>query len=832
MEKEYRYDAFISYRHCDLDSFVAQNLHRQMEAFRLPANLAKADNLTRHKITRVFRDREELPISINLADNITEALHTSEFLIVICTPRLKESVWCRKEIETFIELHGRNKVLAVLAEGEPSESYPPELLYQDVEVTNEDGTTSIVRQDIEPLGADMRGTNKKEVLKAIKAELPRLLAPMFGTSYDGLRQRHREQKLRKIIGASVLAGLVGIAVGTISTLMMLQINQQKQQIESQNQEITAQNAEIVARNAEIQEQAEEIKAQNESLLLAQAKNLAETSTRQLSAGDRVDAIRTAVKALTNYQGLDMPYTEEAELALADSTRVYDRDTTMYPIYQIPLKGTVEWVTNLYKGDTMLVYDSANILSLIDIRHGKVLRTITDAYDGSAPSAVFTDKETFYYINDSYQLVAAKVADDTTHILELDFKPYYLEASPDGSVLVASDSHRVAVIDANTEKVLSFVDTGDYYQQHNGAFQVLDDKLYYAFSAYLIMDEGSELYVVNVTDNETKKFDLKNKTVKEMVFDGEDIICASTLYQDMNRIFDAYITRYRLSDGKVIWEKKYSNEGASGIVKGQGTLDQIVVGLSWSAVLMDMKTGAEIANLPLGDSMIGLYSINDTDFYLAFTRSGRRLIIKGDTGDLMDVIGSFRPHSVNLQLSTQVYGGFMMSAHKENALTMYGYLEYGEKVDAVDYGIEEKVCLSQIQAKEYAEGKNFENPELIYRIFFSDDEKLTFVVYFDDVIRIYDTADNTLLGEAREDVTFFERFFGYDKEGNYFVGYRGEGMKFSSNHKLIARLPHFCDFEADKNMLRFRTTAGQYLVPNYSTNELLEIANEVVVEYTE
>lgn len=85
---KYRYDAFISYRHTELDKFAAENLHRQMEAFRLPGKLSgRREGRTR--ITRVFRDRDELPLTNNLEDNIMEALRESEFLVVICSPRLR-----------------------------------------------------------------------------------------------------------------------------------------------------------------------------------------------------------------------------------------------------------------------------------------------------------------------------------------------------------------------------------------------------------------------------------------------------------------------------------------------------------------------------------------------------------------------------------------------------------------------------------------------------------------------------------------------------------------------------------------------------------------------
>ena len=155
------YDAFISYRHCDLDKFVAENIHKQLEAYRMPADIVKKRQGMKNHIERVFRDQEELPLVSNLNDPIMEALHNSDWLIVICSPRLRESVWCKKEIETFISLHGREKVLAVLIEGEPTESFPDELLFKTEVVTKPDGSTEEVKIPVEPLAADVRGKNKK-----------------------------------------------------------------------------------------------------------------------------------------------------------------------------------------------------------------------------------------------------------------------------------------------------------------------------------------------------------------------------------------------------------------------------------------------------------------------------------------------------------------------------------------------------------------------------------------------------------------------------------------------------------------------------------------------
>ena len=108
---EMRYDAFISYRHSELDKFVAEELHKQLENFKIPKNIAKQSN--KKKISRIFRDKDELPITSNLADPILNALQMSEYLIVICSPRLKESLWCKREIENFISMHGQEKILKI-----------------------------------------------------------------------------------------------------------------------------------------------------------------------------------------------------------------------------------------------------------------------------------------------------------------------------------------------------------------------------------------------------------------------------------------------------------------------------------------------------------------------------------------------------------------------------------------------------------------------------------------------------------------------------------------------------------------------------------------------
>lgn len=229
---DFKYDAFISYRHCEIDKYVATNLHRKLEKFKLPKSaLALLPDKKKSKIERVFRDEEELPLASELSNPIDKALENSDFLIVICTPRLKESRWCLKEIETFMKMHGRERILLVLAEGEPADSFPDILTYEETETVDGDGNIVIERKPKEPLAADVRGDNNRQILKAMDTAVIKLAAAMFGLNYDDVKQRHREQKLKRRVRILSLAGGVVTVFACVCLVMLAKINAQKNELQ-------------------------------------------------------------------------------------------------------------------------------------------------------------------------------------------------------------------------------------------------------------------------------------------------------------------------------------------------------------------------------------------------------------------------------------------------------------------------------------------------------------------------------------------------------------------------------------------------------------------------
>jgi len=298
MTKTGRYDAFISYRHCAPDSEIASRLQKKLEGFRLPKEIA--EKIGRNRFSRIFRDDTEFAVSDDLTQAIDEALLNSDYLIAVCSPEYLKSSWCRKEIEFFLKFHDRKHVLLVLAEGEPEEAFPPEIIYEDLYKVGPDGRPYWTKVQREPLAADCRGDNAKERNPKIDKAAMRLTAAILGIGFDDLQQRQRHEQYRHtrnrvLVVFGVLVAFLAICVGFLF-------------------KIAGQNVEILKQN-------EEIARQNEIISLKYADTLAATSDNLLRDGKRKDAVYAARLSLPDEKTDN--YSELATKALANALGIYD-----------------------------------------------------------------------------------------------------------------------------------------------------------------------------------------------------------------------------------------------------------------------------------------------------------------------------------------------------------------------------------------------------------------------------------------------------------------------------------------------------------------------------
>ena len=268
-----KYDAFISYRHLERDMYVAKKVHKALETTKIPRKIQK--EIGRKRINRVFRDQEELPIGSDLGSNIEAALREAAFLVVICSPQTKDSYWVMKEIDTFISMHGRENILAVLVDGEPADAFPPQLL------SDENGNP------VEPLAADVRGESKSEVRRKLKTETLRLAASILQVDYDDLKQRHRERQMRRNICIAAGIATVAVAFGVYNAYNLSKINAEYQQ-----------------------------------KLINESKVLAATSLDILEDGDAKTAALVAMEGLATDDN-KRPYVSDNVYALSQALGTYD-----------------------------------------------------------------------------------------------------------------------------------------------------------------------------------------------------------------------------------------------------------------------------------------------------------------------------------------------------------------------------------------------------------------------------------------------------------------------------------------------------------------------------
>ncbi len=303
MGNRFRYDAFISYRHCLPDSEIAECLQKKLENFRLPKVIVEKTG--KQRPLRVFRDETELSVSDNLSEAISNAIWESKYLICICSPQYLESVWCMKEVEAFLRFNDRKHILLVLADGEPDTAFPEVLLYDEVLQMGPDGHPQKYRQYKEPLAADCRGETSKERKVKTENAVLRLVAGIWGLSYEDLAQRHRKEAYNRARNRVLAAFFVLLAIIAVCVFFIVRISKQKTQISRQQDELSAQKNEIEEqRNIIQQKYADSMAGVSENLLRDGRRKDAVYATRSVLPDDKTEGYsENSLRALTRALGI-------------------------------------------------------------------------------------------------------------------------------------------------------------------------------------------------------------------------------------------------------------------------------------------------------------------------------------------------------------------------------------------------------------------------------------------------------------------------------------------------------------------------------------------------
>jgi hypothetical protein len=218
------YDAIICYVDHNFDRQAAKTLRDQIVRY-IPPRKGFEKNV-RERFDQIYIETIEEVQQAGLTDATRLLLDISEFLIVVCSPRAKDSVRLKEIVEYFKSLGKEERILPLLIESEPSQAFPPALFGErTISLPNSRGEIEQVK--VEPLATDIRTRSVRKSLARIRQMRLKIIAAMIGCSYDDLEQRHLKRVRQRVIVVTSL--IAAVALGLISIFIYLRQNAIRQE---------------------------------------------------------------------------------------------------------------------------------------------------------------------------------------------------------------------------------------------------------------------------------------------------------------------------------------------------------------------------------------------------------------------------------------------------------------------------------------------------------------------------------------------------------------------------------------------------------------------------
>lgn len=400
MNKEYF--AFISYSH--KDKVWAKWLQHELEYYKLPTNLNGRTDLPK-EIRPVFRDATDLNGGL-LEESIQEALDSSVYLIVICSPNAAQSSYVNEEVKYFKDLGRMTKIIPFIIDGKPhakiagDECFPMELLNLPVEL----------------LGINIHNENGK-YFAAVQ-----VVARMFGLDTNTLYNRYKKEQERKRKWA--FAGIVVFALASLCVAGW----------------IWKQNMELKAKDWELMEK--------------QSRMVAEKANRLVEEGDALTAQKLLLDVLPeNIDKGDKPCPPEAEFAFRNA--LLSGSTIFHDMKDIDFNPNGENAITLYGGSHLNapmndIDNQINQVFLWDLHNGQC-----DTLKGHTEKIL-----TAYFSPDGRHVVST--TSNTVRIWEVESRQC-IDVIEGRSFLVArfySDNKRIVTVSSSSKRNSSIVRVWD------------------------------------------------------------------------------------------------------------------------------------------------------------------------------------------------------------------------------------------------------------------------------------------------------------------------------------------------------------------------------------
>ena len=667
-----KYNAFISYRHSLQDNKIAKEVQTQLEHFRIPHKIRKATG--KKRIDRIFRDKEELPITSDLNEDIDFALAHSDYLIVLCSTHTSESIWVQKEIETFLKNHTKKEILTVLVDGEPEEVIPDILMHDTVTRTLNDGSQVTYEEVIEPLSCDYR----LPIKTARKEELPRIAASIIGCSYDELMRRRRQYRIRRALIATAIAAVVSISVMAYLTWSLTQIQ-----------------------------------TNYDKALTNQSENYAAQSELALEDRDKVSAIKLALQGLPSEDNPDMPVTDEAWKALSDALGLYWAPglNACDTVWKYEMESSITEFTVSDDQRYIAAVDSSNNIRVWEAVTHKTIADI--CFPGEAIRGFgFAGEDTFVVLSTT-AITGYDISDweeSWSTEVNSNFGTFEngINSSPDTDIFAAIIDDGAVIVDAKDGKVLKKISCDDLGTYYFSAVKVSKDGKLVAITCAdpNAFDLGYFIYIYDMDKDSFTKLDGSFYLVVASRFtpDGDYVVMFVDSQDDYSMRLGGtmvlaesttYIQKFDHKSGQMMWAAQANYTAPSeakrliiwNYKKTDGSLIEVLVALySDRCTVINSETGDVIKTIELPAQYVSCYSSGENVLLVLLYNGQYCRVELSDDSNTISASAYFDDRICQSDLVCATNGGgvgFITRRLGDNYLIEYNLYPYDESFEAFE-----------------------------------------------------------------------------------------------------------------------------------------------------
>ena len=673
---------------------------------------------------------------------------------------------------------------------EPSDSFPEEVLFDE----EKDKNGKVKRKLVEPLAADVRGDNKKEVLKKIKSEKLRLIAPMYNLDYDDLKQRHKLQRQRKILITSIIIAISCLLFALYTTIMLVKIN-----------------------------------SQQNTLKLHQALSLSSKAQDYLNKDSRYEAIKSSYQALTKFNGVKMPYTSEAEYALSESLGVYNAGSSYKAISEVKTKGVIDYIKSSDDSKYVLIYDESEELSLVNAKTLKVIKSFNDINGLSMDedSFSFVGNSIASYINNKGNVILINVKNGKVlkEIKKEGSSYTSIKGDLEGKYLLLKNEHDLYIYNVKNNKKI-----GKYTSKE----KILDEMYFSEDYKYVFIGTKEKSYDVTKEDYITiHTIDINEiKELNNIEYNAGYIAGMLTkdnnLYLLLNRTmgadFNMIVSSYNYIDGEINWTKSFDGNFGKFIKKSypKDTNNLAVVNYDKLKVF-DMENGEMIEEFNTSSEIINIYSYYDKEVYLLFIGDGKVNYVNMQARKNIEYLGKFELNLDKYIKAIKSDKGFLLVPFNDNRAIYYeanSNKKIKEVKEEIDYAKDDSIVLSKYDKvkKEY----NLKNKNLINKIFYDNKKELLFVNYTNEDLAIYNVKTKKLL-KMLTNVGKVNHYFGKDKYNRIYIGDISDSYIIDKDYNKVGHIKGLSKVDKDKVIVR--NSDKFYSLEIYTLDNLLQVAKE-------